>query len=120
MKTLLRSLLVAVCVVGINSRVVLAHDHPHYHSYPYFGYGYHSYYAPYYWPRYYSPPMYYYSAPAPVYVPTSPVVVAPGNTIVYEYSNCRLFSGDATVDYSGRPYYGRACLGNDGLWHIVP
>ena len=33
--------------------------------------------------------------------------------------NCRDYRGDATIDGQGTPFYGRACLGRDGRWHIV-
>jgi hypothetical protein len=70
------------------------------------------YYSPYYYDPYYYPPTYYvppaYAAPgaAPgVYAPTA--------------GSCRQFSGDATVDASGQPFFGTACLGADGKWHIT-
>lgn len=77
------------------------------------GYGYAPwpYYAPYYYypPRYVYPPPVVYYAPPPVYV----VPQAPTS------SSCRRFNGDATNDQTHQPFYGTACLGADGLWHIV-
>jgi len=35
-------------------------------------------------------------------------------------NNCRTYRGDAIIDSSGRPFYGRACLESDGRWHVVP
>ena len=51
-----------------------------------------------------------YSAPAPAYS-AAPATVS--------MSNCRDYRGDATIDGNGTPFYGRACLGGDGRWHIV-
>ena len=69
--------------------------------------------GPYWWgpPRYYYPPPVYY-APPPAYYYAPPRVVAPAPA-------CRVFQGDATIDASGAPFYGRACLQADGRWHIV-
>jgi hypothetical protein len=33
---------------------------------------------------------------------------------------CTVFNGDAVIDGSGQPFYGRACIFTDGRWHIVP
>jgi len=65
---------------------------------------------------YYRPPAYYY--PPPVYYAPPPVYYAPpiGGTI--SPSNCRTFRGDASIDASGQPFYGTACLLADGRWHI--
>jgi len=77
-----------------------------------FNFGAPAYYRPYYRPvYYYPPPVYYVPPPPPVYY--APTYYAPAPA-------CRQFSGDATIDGSGRPFYGRACLGAGGLWHIVP
>lgn len=58
------------------------------------------------WPFYRYPPDYYYAPPPRVvYVQPPPV--------------CRQFDGDATIDATGGPFYGTACLEADGLWHIV-
>ncbi len=70
-------------------------------------------------PAYYYPPprRYYYYVPPPVYyVPPPPVVYAPP---MATGPACRTFSGDATIDASGAPFYGTACLEADGRWHIV-
>lgn len=56
---------------------------------------------------YYPPPVYYAPPPRVVYVEPRPAPI------------CRRFRGDATVDASGRPFYGTACLGGDGRWRIV-
>lgn len=56
--------------------------------------------VPLYRPYYYDPP-----PPRVVYVERPPV--------------CRRFNGNATIDASGRPFYGTACLRADGRWHIV-
>jgi hypothetical protein len=66
-------------------------------------------------PAYYYPPPYYYYYPPPVYyVPPPRVVYAPPPAPV-----CHTFRGDATIDASGAPFYGTACLEADGRWHIV-
>ena len=67
-------------------------------------------------PVYYVPPPVYYAPPPPVvvYQPPAPVYAAPAPAP----SNCRTYNGDATIDASGRPFYGTACLGADGRWHI--
>jgi hypothetical protein len=64
-----------------------------------------------YYPYYYPPPAYYYPPPA-YYAP--PVYAAPAPA-----QNCRQFNGDASMDASGAPFYGTACLQADGRWHIV-
>lgn len=68
-------------------------------------------------PVYYAPPPVYYAPPPPVviYQPPAPVYAAPAPTVS---SNCRTFNGDATIDASGQPFYGTACLESDGRWHI--
>ena len=58
--------------------------------------------APVYYAPYYAPP------PRVVYVERPPA--APP---------CRRFDGDATIDDSGQPFYGVACLLSDGRWHIA-
>lgn len=80
-----------------------------------FGYpAYPAYYAPP-PPVYYAPPPVYYAPPpAVVYAPPAPVYAAPAPAA----SNCRTYNGDATIDASGQPFYGTACLGSDGRWHI--
>ncbi|MSP51402.1 MAG: hypothetical protein EXQ91_03285 [Alphaproteobacteria bacterium] len=51
------------------------------------------------------------------YVVAPPVQVAPAYTITP--TTCRVFQGDAVIDQSQRPFFGRACLYADGRWHIV-
>ena len=71
------------------------------------------YYAP--PPVYYAPPpVVVYQPPAPVYTAPAPVA-APAQT---SSANCRTYNGDATIDASGKPFYGTACQGPDGRWHI--
>jgi hypothetical protein len=89
--------------------------HGHSHSHFFFGFGccggwpgYYPAYSPYYYG--YSPypaDPYAYSAPAPAVVYQAPA------------ANCRQFNGDATIDASGQPFFGTACVGSDGRWHIV-
>ncbi len=81
------------------------------HSHVFFGFGccgywpgYYPAYYPYYYPAYPADP-YAYSAPAVLYQQPA--------------ATCRQFNGNATVDASGQPFYGTACLGSDGLWHIT-
>ena len=74
----------------------------------------------YYAPAYYPPPVYYYPPPVayaapPAYYPSAPAYAPSAATV----SNCRDYHGDATIDGQGSPFYGRACLGGDGRWHIV-
>lgn len=75
---------------------------------------YHGYYGP---PAYYYPPPVYY-APPPVYYAPPPVYYAPTVSGTISPSNCRVFRGDASIDASGQPFYGTACLLADGRWHI--
>ena len=72
---------------------------------PYYAY-------PYAYPYDYPPPAYYYPPPTYYYAP--PVYSAPAPT-----PNCRRFNGDASIDASGQPFYGTACLQADGRWHIA-
>lgn len=59
-------------------------------------------------PVYYPPPVYYAPPPRVIYVvPSRPS------------PECRRFQGEATIDASGQPFYGVACLRADGRWHIV-
>jgi len=78
------------------------------------------------WPYYHYPPPYYY--PPPIYYPPPVVYYAPPPPIYYTPlpppatatpARCRIFSGDATNDQSGQPFFGRACLWADGRWHII-
>lgn len=57
-----------------------------------------------------------YFYPRPVYPYPREIVVLPPAQAPY----CRQFNGDATIDASGQPFYGTACLQGDGRWHIVP
>lgn len=74
------------------------------------------YYGP---PAYYYPPPVYYAPPPPVVYytppPAAPVYAPPAAPA----QNCRTFNGDATIDASGQPFYGTACLGPDGRWRIT-
>jgi hypothetical protein len=95
--------------------------HGHSHVSLAFGFGWwgwpgYGYYDPptYYYPPYYAYPPYAYAAP-PSY--GSSGTVAP--TAQSPARECRDYQGDATIDASGAPFYGRACLEADGLWHIV-
>lgn len=92
-----------------------------------FYYGPSYYYPPaaYYPPSYYYPPQQGYYAPPQGYAPDAhapgaPPQSAPAEAVSPSSSkNCRTYHGDATIDSSGRPFYGRACLGSDGRWHVV-
>jgi hypothetical protein len=83
-------------------------------------YPYHHHPRPYWGPRYrssivvYQP---YYPPPRPIYYPAYPVYPAP---VVQATQQCTHYNGDAIVDGSGQPFYGRACLFTDGRWHIMP
>jgi hypothetical protein len=93
--------LVASLPASAHSRFFFGFNFPLF--YPYYDYYY--YYPPY--PAYYyAPPAYYY--PPPVVVQTYPPP-----------SYCRRVNGDATVDATGQPFYGTACLWPDGRWHIA-
>ncbi|HKX09301.1 MAG TPA: hypothetical protein VJN67_13965 [Stellaceae bacterium] len=90
--------------------------------FPFFGPAY--YYPPpaysyYYPPPYYYPPQQGYYAPD-AYAQSAPQS-APANTVSPSASsgNCRTFHGDATIDASGKPFHGRACLESDGRWHVI-
>src|SRR5271166_6306121 len=63
------------------------------------------------YPYYYPPPAYYYPPP-PAYYYAPPDYSAPPPP-----QNCRKFNGDASIDASGAPFYGTACLQADGRWH---
>ena len=78
-------------------------------------------------PVYYPPPPVYYAPPPPpvvVYTPPQPAYTyappapAPAAPPAQASSNCRTYNGDATIDASGKPFYGTACQGPDGRWHI--
>lgn len=59
-------------------------------------------------PPSYSAPAYY--APPPNVVYTAPPPPPP---------SCVQVNGGAIVDATGQPFYGIACLGGDGRWHIA-
>jgi hypothetical protein len=88
------------------------YSHHHHHHRGYYG------------PRYRSsvmiyPAPVYYPPPRPVYYPAYPVYPVP-QPVVQATQQCMQYNGDATIDGSGQPFYGRACLFTDGRWHIVP
>jgi len=67
----------------------------------------------------------YYAPPRPVYYPAYPVYPAPlpaplPAPVVTSAPHCVQYNGNAVIDSSGQPFYGRACLLGDGRWHIVP
>jgi hypothetical protein len=72
-------------------------------------------------PVYYAPPPYYYYPPPVAYVAPPPAVYYPPAPVAAPApaNYCREYRGDATIDGSGQPFYGRACLQPDGRWHIV-
>ncbi len=92
---------------------------------------------PFYWGPAYYPPAYYYPPPYYNYPPQqsypqqqgyyapdayarSALQSAPAGAVSSSASkNCRTYRGDATIDSSGKPFYGRACLESDGRWHVV-
>ena len=91
----------------------------HGHVFVGLGFGFPGYYYPppyYYAPAYY-PPAYYYPPPAAYYPPA----YAPDQQQQPSApsSQCRQYNGDATIDGANQPFYGTACLGADGRWHIV-
>jgi hypothetical protein len=66
-----------------------------------------------------------YFYPAPIYPYPDPyalpVLAAPGPTVVVPapQQQCREYQGDAVMNDNGQPFFGTACLGPDGQWHIV-
>lgn len=62
------------------------------------------------------PPVYYAMPPPPAFYYPPPVAYAPAPA---QAPYCREYRGDATIDGSGQPFYGTACLETDGRWHIV-
>jgi hypothetical protein len=78
------------------------------------GWGHHHHYRP-------RSSVFLYSGPSYVYAPPPRVIYydtyAP---IVRPTGQCTVFNGDAVIDGSGQPFYGRACIFTDGRWHIVP
>ena len=75
------------------------------------------------WPYYAPPPAYLYPPPAyyvpPAYYAPPPVYYAPPAPPVGAAPRCREYHGDASIDASGEPFYGTACLWPDGQWHIA-
>jgi hypothetical protein len=88
----------------------------HGHRHHGWGYGHHRHWGHHHWPRrtvyLYSGPSYYYAPPPRVLYVPAPIVRPTGQ--------CTVFNGDAVIDGSGQPFYGRACIFTDGRWHIVP
>jgi len=90
------------------------------------GYYHHHHHRGHWGPRFRSSVMIYpapvYVAPRPVYYPAPyPVYPAPVPApVIQATQQCMQYNGDATIDGSGQPFYGRACLFTDGRWHIVP
>ena len=64
-----------------------------------------------------SPPQGYYGGDA--YAQNAPQSAPPHSVSPSPSQNCRTYRGDAIIDSSGRPFYGRACLEGDGRWHVV-
>lgn len=63
---------------------------------------------------FHSTPSYYYAPPPRViYYPSYAPIVRPT-------SQCTVFNGNAVIDGSGQPFYGRACIFTDGRWRIMP
>jgi hypothetical protein len=64
-----------------------------------------------------------YLYPAPIYPYPDPdtqiLVIESRDTVLPATDICREFHGDAMVNDTGQPFYGTACLQDDGLWHIV-
>jgi hypothetical protein len=116
----LRILMIAGAAVAATSSPAAAGGHGHGHGHSHFAFGLNlsvpccrPYYAPtYYYPP---PPVYYYPPPVAYAPPPVYYLPAPAPTV----GNCRDYRGDATIDGQGTPFYGRACLGRDGRWHIV-
>jgi hypothetical protein len=70
------------------------------------------------------PAWYFYEVPVYPYPdPDSTVIVWEGpETVIADPPDstiCNEFHGDAVINDTGEPFYGTACLGPDGLWHIV-
>jgi hypothetical protein len=105
----MKFLVVALAVAAVSVPAVAS---AHGHSRVFVGVGFGGYYGP---PAYYPYPAYY---PAPAYYYPPPAYISPAPPAPYSSSYCRQFNGDATIDASGGPFYGTACLGGDGKWHI--
>lgn len=112
-------LLVLVASAPAHARVFVSLGFP---FFPFYGPAY--YYPPPAYPYYY-PPSYYYPPQQGYYAPDayaqSAPQSAPAETVSPSTSsrNCRTFHGDATIDASGQPFHGRACLESDGRWHVI-
>lgn len=114
------SLVMIVSAPAAQARVFVSLGFP---FFPFWGPAY--YYPP--APAYYYPPPYYYPPqqgyyPPDVYGQAAPQSApAPAQTVSPSTAskNCRTYRGDATIDSSGKPFYGRACLEADGRWHVV-
>jgi hypothetical protein len=77
----------------------------------------HHYYRHYWGPRVvYTAPVIY-APPPPVYYRPAPVP-APAPAAV-PTRQCRTYNGNATIDGSGDPFFGTACVFTDGRWHIM-
>ena len=93
------------------------HGHRGFHSHVFLGFGCCGFGPGYYYPAY-SP--YYYGYPYPT--DPYPYAYSAPPSVVYQQApaaNCRSFNGNTTIDASGQPFYGTACLGSDGRWHIT-
>ncbi len=110
--------------------VVLAASAPAASAHVFFSFGFP--FFPFWGPAYYYPPAPAYYYPPPAYYPpqqgySAPNAYAqpapqsaPAQTVAPSASNnCRTYKGNATIDSSGKPFYGRACLEADGRWHVV-
>jgi hypothetical protein len=113
-------LVLAASAPAANARVFVSLGFP---FFPFWGPAY--YYPP--APAYYYPPPYYYPPQQSYYAPNAYAqsapqgapAAAPQTVSPSASKNCRTYKGDATIDSSGRPFYGRACLEADGRWHVV-
>ena len=120
-RPLLRFLAVVILVLAASAPAANAHVFFSL-AFPFFPFWGPAYYPP--APAYYPPPAYYqqqgyyapggYAQPAPQSAPAPAQTVAPSAS-----NNCRTYRGNATIDSSGKPFYGRACLEADGRWHVV-
>lgn len=73
---------------------------------------------------FYPAPVYPYPDPyaLPMVVPPPgppPVAAAPTPPPVAQAPYCREYNGDAIINGNNQPFYGTACLEQDGAWHIV-
>ncbi len=114
-------LLLVVSAPAAQARVFVSLAFPFFPFFPfYWGPAY--YYPP--APAYYPPPYYSYPPQQGYYAPDAYAQTAPPSAPSAIVSpsrskNCRTYRGDATIDSSGKPFYGRACLEADGRWHVV-